>query len=298
MKKQFRTIFALLLICCFTFSSAAYALIDRSESEDRKKHDADIEMVLFGERNYKSTHPVIKEKIQALQDATYLALDQFNNGGAKALDFLRERGIPDLPSTIGEFKFKGNYSHRLFTHRGWNLGNEKDAKWSIRVKILRNTVHNELFQALDTPLSWFPWAEGVVFGKKDTKQQESFCILLYYIHVLGDHLQAEKFTDLAYISPLVRPNNKDNPGLIPEVLLCMKDLFSSQINSYAYISLKQELENIQDRSEVLINSSGGINTEEKFTGYHQCADDVLNVLSQYIPQLLDNETFFHDAFKQ
>ncbi len=266
-------------------------------AHERGGHDKEIELVIFGNEDYKSTHPAISDTIQAIEDATYLAVDQYNGNGQDALANLQKRGIPDIPSSITEFNYTSNYSHRSLTHRGWNTVYPEKAHWPVRQQILTNTVKKELFTKTDTPLAWFPWLSEQVYGTKGSaQQQENFCILLYYTHVIGDHLAAKKYQDLAYVAPLVRPNDRDNPGVIPELMSCFEVLFESQSGSYTYITLMQEMDNLRSRSAKLEQSTGGINTDEMFTEYHQCVIDLLTTLKDYVPKLLENEEFFRDTF--
>ena len=58
-----------------------------------------------------------------------------------------------------------------------------------------------------------------------------------------------------------------------------------------------ELDNLKLKAEKLDSSTGGVNTPEKFAKYHQCAEDLLKTLSDYVPQLLKNEPFFANHFK-
>ena len=80
------------------------------------------------------------------------------------------------------------------------------------------------------------------------------------------------------------------------MITCLKTVFNEQKNTFTYMTLIQELEEIQSRSERLINSTGGVNTQEKFIDYHKCAADTLKALGKYVPQLLRNENFFKSTF--
>ena len=263
-------------------------------AHERKKHDADIEIVLFGKENYKDTHPKVADIIQALEDAVYLAVDQFNGNGAKELENLRSKGIKNLPRSIDEINFTGNNAHRLYTHRGWNLEYTDDkANWTIRKSILKSTVQKMLFSNQKHSLDW------LIHGKKNNEKQiDSFCALLYYIHILGDHIEAEKYTQLAYIIPLVRPNDKENSGLIPELQKHLSIMLESQQASFTYYALMGELDNLKAKAARLISSTGGINTDEKFKQYHDCAEKLKDTLTFYLPDLLMNESFFSDSFKK
>lgn len=277
--------FVLILSCCVF----AYA-------HDRGEHDGDIEYVLFGDAEYKNTHPLHSRKIQAIEDAAYLCVDQYNGNGREALENLQKEKIPGIPKSIDEFDFNSNYAHRNFTHRGWNVNYDAKAHWPVRQQILFNTVDKVLFSDLK-PLSWFPWLSNAVYGNSNyTKQCESFCILIYYTHIIGDHIEAKKHTALAYVDPLTNLDDRDNPGIIPDLIKCCAVLFESQADTYLYREFIQELEYLQDCSDKLTSSQGGVNTDEKFVPYHQCAEDLLETLATYVPKLLKNEKFFSNAF--
>ena len=298
----------LVLVLCLTSFSVSYA-------HEREEHDEDIEYVLFGNRDYKKTHPTDSKRIHAIEDAVFLCVDQFNGSGEKELDnLLNKEKVPGIIQSIDEINYKSNYSHRSLTHRGWNVTYEEKAHWPLRQQILRNTVRKELFSSLDTPISWFPWLSEKIYGKNNyEKQLESFCILLYCVHVLGDHIEAgeekdlgqgesraktlqEKTTGLAYILPLAHTEDRDNPGLIPDLIKNCETLFASQSETYTYRSFIQELEELRDRSEGIYESKGGVNTDEKFEDYNACAKELLDVLGAYVPGLLKKEKFFSNTF--
>ena len=273
------------LICSFTMPVMAH---------ERTEHDAEMEYVLFGDREYRKTHPKHKEKIIAVEDAVYLCVDQFNGSGQKYLDNLNEKKILGIPKSIDEFDFKASgKNHRMYTHQGWNLSPDKKVHWDIRQKILRNTVDKELFSDVKSLLSFMPWDSN---GRKYKEQCESFCELLYYVHIIGDHIDTKRYDAFYGLDPLTRLNDRDNPGIIPDLISCFDKLFESQKNTYTYNELKQELESLMDKSDKLTRSTGGVNTDEKFAEYHQCAKDLLKVLSIYVPKLLQKEEFFLKSF--
>ncbi len=119
---------------------------------------------------------------------------------------------------------------------------------------------------------------------------------MYYVHVFGDHIEANSSGLLAYVDALTNKKDRDNPGIIPDLLDCCDDLFESQLNTYSYLFFKQELETLKEMSEELTDSIGGVDTEEEFSAYHKCAEDLLELLHDYIPGFLENEKFFSDAF--
>lgn len=269
--------------------------ISQTYAHDRTEHDEDIELILLKNKHYtrdnKNKHPDRIRKIKAIEDAAYLCLDQYNGNGGDDLQSLNQENIPDIPETISEIDFSSNYAHRRYTHRGWNVDYDAKAHWEVRKKILYNTVQAELFSTIDDPSTLFSKQK-----RKNQKEQcEAFCVLIYYIHVLGDHMEADKHTALAYVAPLTSADDR-NPGVIPELLKYCPDLFKSQKNSRKYKSFIMELHLIQERSIKLTGSTGGVNTEDEFKEYHQCAVDLYNALSKYVPDLLKKEDFFYNSF--
>ena len=61
MTKRLLSFFLAFLILPFC-SISAFA-------HDRDEHDADIEYILFGDAEYKNTHPLYSSKIKAIEDA-------------------------------------------------------------------------------------------------------------------------------------------------------------------------------------------------------------------------------------
>ena len=114
--------------------------------------------------------------------------------------------------------------------------------------------------------------------------------------VIGDHLEAEKYTALGYVAPLTNMNDRDNPGIIPDLIKYMKMLFSEQSGTFTYSDFLQELEYLQDKSDRLTGSVGGVDTAEEFKKYHKCASDLRETLSIYVPILLKNESNFYNTF--
>lgn len=264
-------------------------------AHDRTEHDEELEYVLFRDRTYADSHPTVRDIIERIEDASYLAIDQFNGNGSTELNHLIADKIPDIPSSISEFDFSSNYSHRKYTHRGWNLTYDEQAHWPIRQKILLNTIRAKLFSKVESPISWFPWLSDKVYGNGNEKQCEAFAVLVYYVHVLGDHIEAEKYNALAYVAPLSNSHGINNPGIIPELMNYLPVLFAEQTNSEQYKSMMQDLQQLADIADRLYTGTGGVR-EEQFPEYHQCALDLLETLATYIPDLLKNEQFFRTTF--
>lgn len=138
------------------------------------------------------------------------------------------------------------------------------------------------------------------FAKEELKEDRQKCQalseLIYYVHIIGDHNEAEKYSALTYIDPLTSLNDRDNPGVIPDLIKCCETLFEDQKDTYTYEDFIQELEELRDESDRVTNSRGGVNTEEKFETYHQYSNDLLETLATYIPKMLKKEDFFKESF--
>jgi len=264
-------------------------------AHDKTEHNEEIEYVLFGDRNYAISHPTIKHTIEVVENAVYLCIDQFNGSGSTELDQLKAEKIPNLPGSLSEIDFTSNYSHRYYTHRGWNISAVDDkANFPKRKELLKATIRKMLFASSENPIAWFPWASDLIYGANDNeKKAENLSILIYYVHILGDHLEAEKASALNYVAPLSRPNDRDNPGLIPEIKKALENLFADQIEegSEQFKSLSQELDVLIQKSESLVETEGGVR-DEQFAEYHKCAEDLLETLAAYVPELLKKEDFF------
>ena len=102
--------FILIMVFMFPFTENIYAY-------SGKEHDNIMYKMLFGTANsYKKD-----DRVKILEDASYLAIDQFNGQGQDKLDFLREeKHIDNMPSDISEIDFNYNSQHRSYTHRGWD----------------------------------------------------------------------------------------------------------------------------------------------------------------------------------
>lgn len=259
-------------------------------------HNQELEYVLFGDRFYKNSHPNEKTVIQALEDASYLCIDQFSGRGNDKLTRLKNEKIPDIIKDISEINYdafggvEGSRGHRYYTHRGWDISYPEKAHWEARRAILVNTVKKELFPSL---LGLFSFLRN---NKHLEAQCNSFCKLIYYVHILGDHLEAKNPNALADIVPLSRSHDTSEPGIILKIKECCKDLFASQVNTRIYSSFVNQLDTLKTESEIYYYSPGGVNTDEKFSNYHKCAEDLLECLAQFVPNLLKNESFFKEVF--
>lgn len=252
-------------------------------SHGRDEHDKDLQSVLFRSSWDSTQHSDKAESAKkAIEDAAYLTLDQFNSSGEKELKFLKDYGVPGLPKDIDEIDFSGNQYHREYTHRGWDFAYPKDmANWEVRKKILLNTSE----KVFDFGLLSNRW--------KHSDKCDCFCELVYYVHVIGDHLEDSGYKNRGLKKELAYPHDQ---GIIDELLLNFPVLFANQTDSMTYKSLKLELETINGDTKELVSKKGGINSEKRFKAYHKQAEKLMDALIAYVPALLENEPFFKDVF--
>ena len=246
---------------------------------ERKKHDEYMIDVLFKNFLKVENKGSIKDEISALASASYLAIDQFKGDGQKDLDFLKEYGVKNLPplSSI-DFRASGQ-THRSSTHRGWNFdyGALDKKRWNIRKQILLNTA-------------------GTIFDfQGNENQKDSFCALIYYIHILADLIDDKSYKTKNGL--IMAPGGRnDNIDVIHELLLHFKTLFATQKNSHKYLFLTIALGRYNSKLSKIVNSEGGINSDEKFERRQEYVNGIMKLLTMYLPEMLKEEKFFYDVF--
>lgn len=250
-------------------------------SYERKQHDKYMEDVLF--KNFKEIQndEDADRYFRALGCAAYLTIDQFNSNGQSDLDYLvKEMKIKGLPSNVSEISFNASgTTHRTYTHRGWDFQYYGEMKelWPERKEVLITTVD-----------SMFDF-EG------NTKKRDSFCALVYYIHILGDHMDDTSY----YVKNGLKIDvggRVDEESIIDELLYHIERLFEDQKHTHKYNSLTATLEKYDSRFSTLVRSEGGINTDEKFQKKQELTQDLMKVLTMYIPEMLKEEQFFNERF--
>ena len=258
-----------------------------SLASDRDVHDAYMLKVLFG-NDYKEENYNAKElaAIEALEAASYLAVDQYNGKGAEELKVLNNYRVPSLPSDISEIDFPGNQHHRRYTHRGW-MGpynnaerpyQDDKAHWNLRKTILTETVKK-------------------VFGLKDDSARvcESLSAVIYYIHVLGDHIVETDYQKMNADLMGVGGRN-DQYDIIHQLIYHFDILFTSPSSSNRYNSFRSQLRLLNNEFSELVNKDGGINTPEKQAAYSELAKKLMDLLIKHVPGLLQEESYFSKVF--
>jgi len=251
-----------------------------SYAYERDGHDEYMLEVLF--KNFKEVEndPSVQDEIEALECASYLVIDQFNNNGQKDLDFLLTYGVKGIPTNVSEISFNASgTTHRSHTHRGWDfqLYTVTKEQWPIRKQILHNT------------------ADKIFDFQGNEAKKDSFCALIYYIHILGDHMD-----DSSY---LVKNGLKmdvggrvDKEDIIHELLKHIEIVFADQKHTHKYRSLTGALERYNSRLAKIVRSEGGINTDEKFELKQEYTVNLMKLLTMYLPEMLKEEQFFNEVF--
>ena len=256
----------LIIVTLFNITISCYAF----SAED---HDSFMNSVIFG--NSFTTD----KKSEILGAASYLAIDQYSGNGQDKLDILKKRNIKNLPD-LEDIDFNGNQHHRKYTHMGWNYSYADDrANWKARKEILLSTA-SKIYK--------FGFFNGW-FGYYNDKC-DSFCALVYYIHVLGDCIDYSDKNDGMSddVIPLIMLNpSVTNPDVFYELKHYLGILFSEQESTMSYISMMQEIENNEIKAREEISS----NTVDA-SALAAIEDDLMQTLSNYVYLLLQNEQFY------
>lgn len=282
-----KTKWTLLIVIMLCFSM----ITPSSLASKRVVHDAYMLQVLFG-KDFKEENYSDKEQsaIEALEAASYLAVDQCNaeskGNGIKELEFLVSYRVPSIPSSISEIDFSGNQYHRRYTHRGW-MGpyNNADrpypddrAHWNLRKTIMTETVKK-------------------VFGFKDDSARicESLSAVIYYIHILGDHMVETDFQKMNSDLMGVGGRN-DQYDIIHQLIYHSDILFTSPSSTNRYNSFRSQLRLLNNEFSELVNKDGGVNTPEKQAAYSALAKKLMDLLIKHVPGLLQEESYFSNVF--
>lgn len=297
---------------CLLIVLAMSAAVPACAHEDQDAHDRDLKYALFGSRE-KALNGQAKIRFAAIADAAALAIDQFSpNPTARwkegVYDQLQSElqalGVPGLSVSFDQLDLNRNASadgknitansHRKYTHQGWNYQGYPNAEfWKTRRQVLVHAVNWTLFHG-DAPFSWVPWLSDVLYSPSE--QCQAFSAMVYYIHILGDHIEGdvpEKLTDL---EPLVQYASMSTPGILVELREQLQIVFASQRNSWTYAALIEDLTHLSLQIEKSCGGWSAVDTAEKCALNQQYASALLETLSSYLPILLRNESFFSTHF--
>ena len=280
-------------------------------SSDETVHNQQLEQVLFGPVYTLSEKGHIN--LEALEKALYLCIDlykglTYNEGQAQRyLDDLKRFGVKNLPK-LETIDFTANQYHQRYTHKGWdwtdypkdkypNIKTAKDPKegdlpyqqiWNVRQQLVLLATIDRIFK----------------FNQNEMEKRDSFAALLYYVHIMGDHIGDTRATYPDRI-PLTRKldpgkdyktnheEDKDKTSIYTELLWIMPRLFREQANT---IPSSIDYETIISYLERNKNRIYPVENDKDYENIKKFAQETLSVLYRYIPQLLQGENFFKKAF--
>lgn len=306
-------VLVVVLVCTTAFSGSAHTY---------QGHYQDMSRVLFGTpypfiNRSPQKYPDQHKTIWALRYVYQVAVDQFNwseekHSNEEAFTKLSSLcGLHHLPSSIAEIDLPNvnSITHRKYTHMGWNmptpdhpvLGSEWTTRWAIRKNMILATAEQK-FNFNGSPDFW-----DAVFPNY-TKGCDAFCAILYYVHLLGDHIgfcdpdkadfgYGTYIKEIDYILPL--------SGTVPDpkhIVQCTPPNIISEIIYYCHLlfgddakHLIEDLLKINRKIENLRDEHGQI-PPEAFDEYIRLAKQVLDVLAKYVPDLLNDQKWWTNVF--
>lgn len=278
-------------LCAVIFAvSILFLLTSISVAFPAAKHDKYLDCVLFGPPCKVPSSDRAETAMERLYAASYLTIDQFTPGkapaqGATDLKYLKTQKIKWLPRNINSIDLRTDPNkHRSFTHRGWNWTYIIDeANWPARKMILLSTV-NDTFKF------------GITGNNPENYKGkcDSFAALVYYVHLIGDHIANKKFKEEGFEMNL--GGTRDGINIIEELEHHLEILFADQKSKGTYSNLMNRLDKLNAQMFSLVTKKGGIDPVADFDEYHDCAVELMKILEQHIPYLLRSEEFFKKVF--
>lgn len=300
-KKSVRRVFTVIL----TFFMIIECSVT-SYAKDTPGHNKEIEGILFNGGKCNQT-----EELSLILDALYLTVDQYQGNGKEHLDHLKTKygsEGKELPGNISNIDFSASSEHRKYTHRGWdfkysykpnNYTASWQTTWTYRKGILLYTVNKVLDFSNDE----------IEDGGKYSKRCDSFCALLYYLHLIGDHEEDHDknsnrknvFEDKMGVGGLcdkVSLGDKDihnplNLDMIDEILAHSAILFSDQTLSPTYILYTMKLKSLDSKFKKIVDEDGAITDYEKYYIY---TEELKSILTKNLYKMLQKEEYFSNTF--
>lgn len=285
---RIKPIIALFLICLLlivTCSSAFSVTEDPTKWRDEKSHNRWTQSIIFGNAaftSYKDQSTV--QKVEILEDAILLCVDQYNSSYSNKLISLNNMGIPEIPDSIDAINFTAGADHRTYTHRGWEhkyTEAEKNKGHSdIRKDILRNAVEFV-----------FHFERCCSSSEQAEKTRNAMCCLLYITHILGDRFHSKTYYGAASML-ILADDSKDSETVINDLRKCLPVLFPNQKSSVLKVNRKL----VEISNEI-------VHCHRKYpdkNDWHKIdtkyAEMIKDLLKENIPNLLKHQIWFTNAF--
>ena len=282
------------LICWVLALISVLALAVPAFAHDRKDHDKDINDVLFNNGSFPGYSKKGKN-LKDLENAVALCIDQFNGSDYRLLVDLSDHGIKGIPKdikTIDLIKVNA-YTHRGFTHMGWNYHYDDDEewekKWQIRRKILLQTVEEVFGFRSKTKMVGF-----LRFEKVYDDQCDAFAAFLYYLHILSDYKYYEgdkKDTLTNQVMPLVADTDSEEGDIFSELQRILPIVFEESVKDRDYLWLEITIKGLEKDAKGLEDID-----DENFQQHHDIVEKLFEHLKSIVPGLLQKEPFFNKVF--
>ena len=117
--------------------------------------------------------------------------------------------------------------------------------------------------------------------------------MIYYVHVLGDHVANETYSSNYEEIPLIKGNGQ--LGLIEDLEYYSGLLFTDH-STRTYKSYISELDRIKDDIRGIYYAPADLEDPEIYEQYHGYAEEIMQCLKDYIPLLIKKEKFFQKVF--
>jgi hypothetical protein len=265
-------------------------------SFDESVHNRQLAEILFG--NQFLVRDAAQNKITPLEKALYLCIDEYNgmtynnSQAQRYLNDLKRFGVWFLPR-LEQFDYTSNSHHQRYTHLGWD--------WTLYPRNLNGYDFQRIW-TLRKERVLLPTIDKVFkFKRNESIKRDSFGALLYYIHIIGDHIGDSKSNNtdrmpltrrIDYGKDYARNHEENNPSICTELLWHITRLFREQTSSIEYQMLMRYL----DRNKNRVFPSGTSMTDAEYNELQAFAWEMFDTLRRYIPFLLQNEDFFIRAF--
>ena len=274
-------IIALWLCCGSVFSNAE---LEPVKWNDAKDHNRWTEWMIFGNPSYSSYKtPEIKLKVEQIEDALIICIDQFNGyykDKLAKLSFIQ--GVPgdlaDINFTAGNFN-KEETGHRVYTHLGWkHVYKDQKSHPEVRKQILTSVLEH-VFQ--------FKKHFQV---EKANKICDAIGCLLYNIHIIEDRYHSTSYHG-ARSTLLLADASSQTETVISDLIECIQTAFPEVNRSHVLITSLQRLSNeIVTERRKNPSDDGLMMVDRKY------AVKLRDLLAQHVPELLQKQSWFIQAF--
>lgn len=287
MMRRFKAIILYFLaLILWSVSVAAFAEIEPVKWNDAKDHNRWTEWMLFGNPSYSSYKtPEIKLRVEQLEDALLLCIDQFNGNYEEKL--AKISFIQDVPKELSSIDFKASTNHRAYTHRGWN-----HVYAQFEIEKSHPDIRKQLLIAVVEYV--FP-IRKYASSEQAKRMSDAMGCLLYNMHVIEDRYHSKAYYGAAS-TLLLSDSSAQTESVTHDLLACLPVLFTDQKSekNRAYNELSTGLRRVAN--SIVSARKNDNSTEALILIDRQYSEELRKLLAEYLPQLLQMQPWFLDAF--